>query len=179
LSKAETTKSQQIGFKRGKVFIEKEVLKYRRGPHGKPWHFLDYSKGIGSAIKNEQDYESEKWKAKEEREEQSLGLLHDPNPRPLLCIEEPENYLYPTLLREFVEELREYAVRGGQVFVSTHSPDFVEALKIEELFLVKKEQGSSRIFPATKYDEQTTELYENGCELGWLWQHEYFKGINP
>jgi len=47
------------------------------------------------------------------------------------------------------------------------------------LFLVKKEQGSSHIFSAKKYDEQITELYENGCELGWLWQHDYFKGINP
>ncbi len=68
-----------------------------------------------------------------------LILLHDPAPRPLLCIEELENYLYPTLLRKLAQKLREYAQRGGQVFVSTHSPDFVDALKIKELFLVKKE----------------------------------------
>ncbi|KHD10350.1 chromosome segregation protein SMC [Candidatus Thiomargarita nelsonii] len=299
----------KIGFNHGKVFIDKEVLKYRRGQRGKPWHFLDYSKGIGSAIKNEQDYDP---KSKEIREDQPLGaedilalkglgqferyktiksfrtlleqwlvsnlqneemrkigdvgadqqlsmsgnnlaqvasfiheyhpdifqtiltkmkqrvpgidkvdiaineagqillkfgdnsftapfiskytsdgtikmfaylvLLHDPTPRPLLCIEEPENYLYPTLLRELAAELREYAVRGGQVFVSTHSPDFVDALQIEELFLVKKEQnqGCSHIFSAKKYDDgQISELYDNGCELGWLWQHDYFKGINP
>lgn len=298
----------KIGFNSGKVFVEKEVLKYRRGRSGQHWHFLDYSRGNGSAITNEQDYEVKAGNAKEEREEQALGapdilalkglgqferyktirsfrtlleqwlvsnlqneamrqindigadqqlsysgnnlaqvtrflyeyhpdifqtiltkmkqrvpgvdkvdilineagqillkfgdnnftdpfiskytsdgtikmfaylvLLHDPSPRPLLCIEEPENYLYPTLLRELVEELREYARRGGQVFVSTHSPDFVDALKIEELFLVKKQQGISNIFPAKK-DEQITELYEDGCELGWLWQHDYFKGINP
>lgn len=299
----------KIGFNRGKVFVEKEILKYRRGARGKPWHFLDYSRGKGSAIKNEQDYDKKAGKVQEEREEQPLDaedilalkglgqferyktiksfrtlleqwlvsdlqnqemrqindigadqqlsrsgnnlaqvasylheyhpdifesiltkmkqrvpgidkvdivtneagqillkfgdhnftdpfiskytsdgtikmfaylvLLHDPNPRPLLCIEEPENYLYPTLLRELVAELRDYAERGGQVFVSTHSPDFVDALKIEELFLVKKEQGSSHIISAKEYDEQTVELYDNGCELGWLWQHEYFKGINP
>jgi len=52
----------KIGFNRGKVFIEKEVLKYRRGRSGKPWHFLDYSRGIGSAIKNEQDYDQKPWK---------------------------------------------------------------------------------------------------------------------
>ncbi|MDM8567151.1 AAA family ATPase [Candidatus Halobeggiatoa sp. HSG11] len=107
-----------------------------------------------------------------------LVLLHDPAPRPLLCIEEPENYLYPTLLRELAEELRDYAKRGGQVFVSTHSPDFVDALTIDELFLVKKENGISNISPA-KNDEEIVELYEDGCELGWLWQHDYFKGINP
>lgn len=47
------------------IFIEKEVLKYRRGRSGKPWHFLDYSRGIGSAIKNEQDYDQEAGKAHE------------------------------------------------------------------------------------------------------------------
>jgi hypothetical protein len=54
----------------------------------------------------------------------------------------------------------------------------VDALRIEELFLVKKEQGSSQIFSAKK-DKQISELYNDGCELGWLWQHDYFKGINP
>ena len=65
------------------------------------------------------------------------------------------------------------------VFVSTHSPDFVNALKIEELFLVKKEHGVSQIVSVKEHDSQLVELYENGCELGWLWQHGYFKGIEP
>lgn len=52
-----------------------------------------------------------------------LALLYDPDPHPLLCVEEPENQLYPTLLEELAEEFRSYAQRGGQVFVSTHSPD--------------------------------------------------------
>ena len=51
-----------------------------------------------------------------------LILLHDPKPHPVLAVEEPENQLYPRLLKELVEEFRNYAVRGGQVFVSTHSP---------------------------------------------------------
>jgi len=112
-----------------------------------------------------------------------LVLLHDPSPRPLLCIEEPENYLYPTLLRELAEELRLHSMQGGQIFVSTHSPDFVNALKIEELFLVKKQQGVSSVISTKQLDKtenlQLVELYENGCELGWLWQHGYFKGIDP
>ena len=56
-----------------------------------------------------------------------LTLLYDPDPHPLLCVEEPENQLYPTLLWELAEEFRSYANRGGQVFVSTHSPDFLNA----------------------------------------------------
>jgi len=59
-----------------------------------------------------------------------LVLLNDPSPHPLLCVEEPENQLYPTLLHELAEEFRDYARRGGQVFVSTHSPDFLNAVKL-------------------------------------------------
>ncbi|MEZ6123632.1 MAG: AAA family ATPase [Planctomycetaceae bacterium] len=53
-----------------------------------------------------------------------LVLLYDPAPHPLLCIEEPENQLYPTLLWELAEEFRNYAEQGGQVFVSTLRPIF-------------------------------------------------------
>ncbi len=49
---------------------------------------------------------------------------NDPKPHPLLCVEEPENYLYPELLAELAEEFRNYAKKGGQVFISTHSHDF-------------------------------------------------------
>jgi len=63
-----------------------------------------------------------------------LVLLHDPAPHPLLCTEEPENQLYPSLLVELAEELRCYARRGGQVFASTHSPDLLNAANPEEVF---------------------------------------------
>ena len=58
-----------------------------------------------------------------------LVLLHDPRPHPLLCVKRlPENQLYVSLLfLELAEEFRAYARRGGQVFVSTHSPDFLNA----------------------------------------------------
>ncbi|MDJ0844333.1 MAG: AAA family ATPase [Crocosphaera sp.] len=56
-----------------------------------------------------------------------LVLLHDPNPHPLLCVEEPENQLYPLLLQELAEEFEAYTRLEGQVFVSTHSPDFLNS----------------------------------------------------
>lgn len=43
-----------------------------------------------------------------------LVLLHDPTPHPLLCVEEPENQLYPSLLWDLAEEFRAYAVQGGR-----------------------------------------------------------------
>jgi predicted ATPase len=33
-----------------------------------------------------------------------LLLLYDPNPHPLLCVEEPENQLYPKQLKAFMED---------------------------------------------------------------------------
>lgn len=67
-----------------------------------------------------------------------LVLLYDPEPHPFLCIEEPENQLYPKLLYELAEEFRDYAQRGGQVFVSTHSPDFLNATEVDEVFWLEK-----------------------------------------
>lgn len=300
------TYSVEIGRKDKKIVIVKELLKYRRGNRGQPWHFLNFSEGQGSAIKNEEDYGKEG--AKEEREEQQLDspdilaikglgqfqkfkaissfrkllegwyvsnfqinsaqtvmdtgvsehlsksgnnlaqvtkymhdvypdifkevlnklkeripgiesvksvetedgriilkfqdgsfkdpfiaryvsdgtikmfayliMLHDPNPHPLLAIEEPENYLHPDLLIELAEELRIYSKRGGQVFISTHSPEFVNALKIEELFWVTKNDGYSKISRA-KDDELINSLYKEGDLLGYLWQQKYLKGSGP
>ncbi|MCA9125743.1 MAG: AAA family ATPase [Planctomycetales bacterium] len=76
-----------------------------------------------------------------------LLLLHDPKPHPVLCIEEPENQLYPQLMTLLAEEFQQYAHRGGQVFVSTHSPQFLNAVPIESLFHIDKVEGVSRIVP--------------------------------
>lgn len=103
-------------------------------------------------------------------------LLHDPEPHPLLCIEEPENFLHPDLLLQLCEEIREYSERGGQVFVSSHSPDFVNGLKIEELFFLVKDHGFTSIKSA-KDDEVVAELAKEN-QLGWLWRNHYIKDAN-
>ncbi len=249
-----------IGSERGRAVVEREVLRYRRGQRGQPWRFVDFSKGIGTAITNESAYGQEE-DATEQRADYALDdpsilaikglgqfrefrvvsefrslienwyisdfhiadarpsaeagyaehlssrgdnvalvaqylyenhpdrfqevlntmrwrvpgvrnveakptddgrlvlrfqdgsfqdpfiaryvsdgtikmfaylvLLYDPKPHPLLAIEEPENQLYPELLQELAEEFRAYANRGGQVFVSTHSPDFLNGTKLK------------------------------------------------
>jgi predicted ATPase len=35
------------------VFVKREILRYKRGASGKPFHFLDFSNGTGYAITNE------------------------------------------------------------------------------------------------------------------------------
>lgn len=107
-----------------------------------------------------------------------LVLLHDPKPHPLLCVEEPENQLYPMLLAELAEEFREYANRGGQVFVSTHSPDFLNAAKLEEVFWLVKIQGYTEVKRA-QFDEQIARYAADGDLLGYLWKEGLFQGVNP
>lgn len=289
----------------GRVVVEREVLKFRRGQRGKPWHFVDFSRGRGTAITNEQQYGQEG--AQEQRAEYALDepdvlaikglgqfkdfrvvaefrsliehwqisdfhiaearpsteegyaehlstrgdnlaqvaqylytyhrprfdavleamkrrvpgvthieakptedgrlvlrfqdgsfkdpfiarfvsdgtikmfaylvLLHDPKPFPLLAVEEPENQLYPELLPELAEEFRDYARRGGQVFVSTHSPDFLNALQLDEIYCLKKEEGFTTITHASD-SENLRALVEAGDLPGYLWKQGLFEGLN-
>ena len=39
----------------GSAYVAREILKYRRGSKGRPWHFLDFSEGRGTAVTNELD----------------------------------------------------------------------------------------------------------------------------
>ena len=106
-----------------------------------------------------------------------LVLLHDPKPHPFLCIEEPENQLYPKLLGVLVEELRDYATRGGQVFVSTHSPDVLNYVEIGNAFWLKKKEGVTTIYPLSE-NKQINALIEAGDKLGWLWRQDLLEFDN-
>lgn len=107
-----------------------------------------------------------------------LVLLYDPSPYPLLCVEEPENQLYPKLLLELAEEFRLYAQRGGQVLISTHSPDFLNAVEIEEVFWLKKQNGYTTIEKASDY-ELIQNLVNEGDLMGYLWKEGLFEGVDP
>jgi len=107
-----------------------------------------------------------------------LTLLYDPKPHPLLCVEEPENQLYPKLLGELAEEFRAYAERGGQVFVSTHSPDFLNAVRLDEVFWLAKKEGYTRIFRA-RDDAQLAAYMAEGDQMGYLWSQGFFEDADP
>jgi predicted ATPase len=295
-----------IGERNGLAFVDREILRYKRGRHGSPFHFLDFSNGEGYAISNEEDFN----KSDEDltRENQKLGspdilaikglgqfdrfkaasafrnfienwhisdfhiadarpsrdagyaehlsptgddlplvaqymmqnhpdifnmvlrkmeqrvpgiskveaettadgrvilkfqdsefkdpfiaryvsdgtikmfayliLLHDPTPHPLLCIEEPENQLYPSLMQPLLEEFRNYAEKGGQVFITTHSPDLLNGAEPHEVFWLSKKEGYTQLARASN-DPLISELFNEGDKLGYLWKENYFTGANP
>jgi len=107
-----------------------------------------------------------------------LVLLYDPHPHPLLCVEEPENQLYPQLMAELAEEFRMYSSRGGQVLVSTHSPDFLNATELDEVCWLVKRDGRTEIHRA-KDDKQIVAYMAEGDQLGYLWKQGFFEGVDP
>lgn len=293
----------EIGEDAGRPVVDREVLKFRRGQYGQPWHFVDFSRGRGTAITNEAAYGQEGVEA--ERKEYALDdpsvlaikglgqfkefrvvsefrslienwhisdfhisearpsaeagyaehlstrgdniaqvaqylydhhperfdqvlqamkervpgvssveakptedgrlvlrfqdgsfkdpfiaryvsdgtikmfaylvLLYDPKPHPLLAVEEPENQLYPELLYELIEEFRDYARRGGQVFVSTHSPDFLNGAILDEVYWLIKKDGFTTINRASD-SELLRNLTAEGDLPGALWKQGLFKG---
>lgn len=296
----------EIAEEGGRPVVEKEVLKFKRGSYGRPWHFVDFSRGKGTAITNESAYGQDNVEAERDEYElddasvlaiKGLGqfkefrivaefrnlienwhisdfhisdarlsaeagyaehlstrgdniaqvakflyenhrerfervlralservpgvskveamstedgrlvlkfqdgsfrdpfisrfvsdgtikmfaylvLLHDPDPHPLLAVEEPENQLYPELLRDLIEEFRGYARRGGQVFVSTHSPDFLNGAELQEIYWLVKENGFTTIRRAADSD-LLQRLIKEGDLPGALWKQGLFDGADP
>jgi predicted ATPase len=105
-----------------------------------------------------------------------LLLLHDPNP--LLCVEEPDSQLYPHLLRELAEEFSLYALMGeSQVFVSTHSPDFLNGAELTEIFWLELQSGYTQIHRAA--DSQLLQgLVSDGELPGALWKQTLLEDAN-
>jgi len=299
------TYSLEIGESNGVPIVERELLRYKRGRYGSPFHFLNFSKGKGYAITNEEDFKSDEELDREDQQVASdtlaikglgqferfkaanafrqlienwhvsdfhisaargrkeavgnsehlsesgdnlplvaqylneqhsqvfqkilqtmarrvpgvasvepklmddgyltlrfqdgsfrtpfldryvsdgtikmfayLVLLYDPKPHPLLCVEEPENQLYPRLMTELAEEFRMYANRGGQVLVSTHSPDFLNAVELDEVCWLVKSNGYTEIRRA-RDNNQITAYVAEGDQLGYLWKQGFFEGVDP
>ena len=105
-----------------------------------------------------------------------LLLLEDPEPPPFLCIEEPENGLYPRLLEELAHELREHATaskNGTQVFVTTHQPYFVDALEPEEVWILEKSLDGFATIRRASESGMVKNMVVEGLPLGGLWYSNY------
>lgn len=103
-------------------------------------------------------------------------LLHERNPRQLVFVEEPENGLYHKYLASLAIEMKRNVGKGysKQLFVTTHSPFFVNALTPDQVWVLEKdEDGFSKIKRASEY-EFVSELTSEGASMGDLWYSEYF-----
>ncbi len=104
-------------------------------------------------------------------------LLEDPQPRPFIGIEEPENGLYVRLVEHLAGQFSGRAAReelGTQILVTTHSPYFVDALKPEQVWLIRKnEHGHATALRAADVPDIIA-MNKEGIPLGSLWYSNHF-----
>ena len=107
-----------------------------------------------------------------------LTLLYDPEPPPLIGIEEPENYLHPRLLTGFVEDCIK-ASMGSQFMITTHSPQFVNELAAEEVWVLYRNEQGFTVCKRASDMLGINHLMEAGAKLGQLWREGFFEFGDP
>ncbi len=70
-----------------------------------------------------------------------------------IFIDEPELYLHPQAQRNFYKILRELADKGTQLFITTHSPNFLSVEYFDEIFVVRKSKEKGTYINNANVDE--------------------------
>lgn len=106
-------------------------------------------------------------------------LLADPAPRPFIGIEEPENGLYLELIeqlaRQFIAQT-ELPSSPTQIFATTHSPYFVDALQPSQVWVMRKDSEGRATATRAADIAHVRELVTEGVPLGAQW---YSGHLNP
>jgi predicted ATPase len=101
----------------------------------------------------------------------SLALficLLEPTHRTVV-IEEPENSLHPWILSRFLSRCREVSTER-QILITTHSPIVVASARPEELFLIERKIGETRVIPAIEREQGIRQLIRKDfMDLGEYW----------
>jgi predicted ATPase len=103
-----------------------------------------------------------------------LAILCDPEPPPLICIEEPELGLHPDLLPK-IADLLVAASERTQLVVTTHSDILVDALSDtpEAVVVVEKHNGQT---VAKRLDPKELSVWLEKYRLGQLWTRGHIGG---
>jgi predicted ATPase len=96
-----------------------------------------------------------------------LAILCDPEPPPLICIEEPELGLHPDLLPKLADLMVEASERT-QLIVTTHSDILVDAMtdRPEVVMVVEKHKGQTT---TRRLDANELKIWLEKYRLGELW----------
>jgi predicted ATPase len=96
-----------------------------------------------------------------------LAILCDPDPPPLVCIEEPELGLHPDILPKIADLLISAAARA-QLIVTTHSDILVDAMteRPEAILVCEKHEGQTMM---SRLDSQRLVAWLEQYRLGELW----------
>lgn len=93
--------------------------------------------------------------------EQSLGSS-------ILCIEHPERHISYSALKQLAEVMRKAARKGHvQIVVTSHSSEFISALKLNEVFYIYTEEQKTFVKPL--YGNKELESHLSDSNLGELY----------
>lgn len=95
-----------------------------------------------------------------------ITIVETANKYCTICFEEPENYIHARLL-EFVVELMKKS--DAQIIVTTHSLPFIELCKPEDIIIVEKEKGETKVRKIENIENVKRVLEENEIGLGELY----------
>lgn len=80
------------------------------------------------------------------------------NQAPMIALDEPEQALEPLRQAQLADLLRGIADQGGQLFLSTHSPDLVRGFTIDDIMLLPEDHSPAR--PLAALSSQAKQGYE-------------------
>jgi predicted ATPase len=109
-------------------------------------------------------------------------LLEEPQPRPFIGIEEPENGLYVRLVERLAHQFGERAADESlatQLLVTTHSPYFVDALQPDQVWLLRKDKEGHTTATRAADVEVIREMTNEGIPLGSLWYSNHLEDGAP
>jgi predicted ATPase len=98
-----------------------------------------------------------------------LAVLHDPEPPSLVCIDEPEVGLHPSLIYLLGDLLRDASERT-QVIVATHSPRLISAMRAEDVVVVESIDGASHFKRFSSDELESLRSWLKDFSLGELWE---------
>jgi predicted ATPase len=105
-------------------------------------------------------------------------LLESPNPRPLIGIEEPENGLYVKLIEQLSTDFAKRSSSDSsdtQIFLTTHSPYFVDGQKPENVWLVHKGDDGHTTAKNAADMPTVRAMTQEGLPLGSVWYSDHFE----
>ena len=104
-----------------------------------------------------------------------LAILCDPNPPPLICIEEPELGLHPDMMPR-IADLMVQASEKTQLVVTTHSDILIDAMtdRPECVVIFEKHGGCTQ---AKRLKKDELEHWLNDYRLGQLWTSGQIGGV--
>jgi predicted ATPase len=100
---------------------------------------------------------------------------------PLVCIEGPENHLHPRLMETLVEvwsqAQSEWGADSSQVIITTHSPQVVDRMKLEDLVVLERSEGRTRCTRPSSKSHLRELLEKEEAGLGDLWYSGALGGV--